>query len=87
MKLRNRKPKKQNPHYFRTKHIVEEKHKEITDSINYAERIQRALLASESVLQNNFKNYFVLFKPKDVVSGDFYWASKLSNGNFCNSYG
>ena len=64
------------------KHIVEEKHKEITDSINYAERIQRALLASESVLQSNFKNYFVLFKPKDIVSGDFYWASTLSNGNF-----
>ncbi len=64
------------------KHIVEEKHKEITDSINYAERIQRALLASESVLQSKFKNYFVLFKPKDVVSGDFYWATALSNGNF-----
>lgn len=64
------------------KHIVEEKHKEITDSINYAERIQRALLASENILQSNFKNYFVLFKPKDVVSGDFYWATTLSNGNF-----
>jgi serine phosphatase RsbU (regulator of sigma subunit)/Tfp pilus assembly protein PilF len=64
------------------KHVVEEKHKEITDSINYAERIQRSLLASNDMLRANLNNYFVLFKPKDVVSGDFYWAAKLSNGNF-----
>jgi serine phosphatase RsbU (regulator of sigma subunit)/tetratricopeptide (TPR) repeat protein len=64
------------------KHLVEEKHKEITDSINYAERIQRALLASKKMLDENLNSYFILFKPKDVVSGDFYWANKLSNGNF-----
>jgi len=65
------------------KEIVEEKHKEITDSINYAERIQRSLMASSDLLNQNLKNYFIYFKPKDVVSGDFYWASKLNNGNFC----
>ncbi len=64
------------------KHEIEEKHKEITDSINYAERIQRSFLATKELLDENLKEYFVLFKPKDVVSGDFYWASKLSNGNF-----
>lgn len=64
------------------KHIVEEKHKEITDSINYAERIQRSFLATEQLLNANLKDYFVLFLPKDVVSGDFYWAAKLQNGNF-----
>ncbi|MES2837255.1 MAG: tetratricopeptide repeat protein [Bacteroidota bacterium] len=64
------------------KELVEEKHKEITDSINYAERIQRSFLASKELLDENLKDYFVLFNPKDVVSGDFYWASKLSNGNF-----
>jgi serine phosphatase RsbU (regulator of sigma subunit) len=64
------------------KHLVEEKHKEITDSINYAERIQRALLASKEMLDENLSDYFILFKPKDVVSGDFYWATKLSNNNF-----
>lgn len=64
------------------KHLVEEKHKEISDSINYAERIQRALLAGKNLLEENLKNYFILFKPKDVVSGDFYWAEKLTNGNF-----
>jgi len=77
------------------KHIIEEKHKEIKDSINYAERIQRSLLASDDLLKEALsgknepneeptiqKNYFVFFKPKDIVSGDFYWASKLSNNNF-----
>ncbi|MDP2385254.1 MAG: SpoIIE family protein phosphatase [Bacteroidota bacterium] len=64
------------------KHLVEEKHKEITDSINYAERIQRSFLATKEQLDNNLKEYFVFFQPKDVVSGDFYWASTLKNGNF-----
>jgi serine phosphatase RsbU (regulator of sigma subunit)/tetratricopeptide (TPR) repeat protein len=64
------------------KQIIEEKHKEITDSINYAERIQRSFLATKELLDENLKNYFVLFQPKDVVSGDFYWASKLNNGTF-----
>ncbi len=65
------------------KELVEEKHKEITDSINYAERIQRSFLASKELLQENLKDYFVFFQPKDVVSGDFYWASSASatNGN------
>jgi serine phosphatase RsbU (regulator of sigma subunit) len=64
------------------KHIIEEKHKEITDSINYAERIQRSFLATRELLDGNLKEYFVFFQPKDIVSGDFYWASLLSNGNF-----
>lgn len=64
------------------KHLVEEKHREITDSINYAERIQRSFLATKELLDNNLMDHFVFFQPKDVVSGDFYWAAKLSNGNF-----
>ena len=64
------------------KEIVEEKHREITDSINYAERIQRSLLASKMILDENLKDYFVFFQPKDIVSGDFYWASNLSDGSF-----
>ncbi len=63
-------------------HLVEEKHKEITDSINYAERIQRSFIATNEMLAENLNDYFVFFKPKAIVSGDFYWASKLSNGNF-----
>jgi tetratricopeptide (TPR) repeat protein len=98
---------------------VEEKHKEITDSINYAERIQRSFLATSEMLdkylsspfatviaseertkqstateeiaslttptRNDGKGYFVFFRPKDVVSGDFYWAAELKNGNFAFS--
>ena len=64
------------------KHLVEEKHKEITDSINYAERIQRSFLATAEVLDANLNDYFILFKPKDIVSGDFYWASLLDNNHF-----
>ncbi|WP_317899393.1 SpoIIE family protein phosphatase [Aurantibacillus circumpalustris] len=64
------------------KHLVEEKHKEITDSINYAERIQRSFLASKELLDKHLKDYFIFFKPKDIVSGDFYWAETLTNGNF-----
>lgn len=67
------------------KEIIEEKHKEITDSINYAERIQRSFLATTEMLDKNLKDYFVFFRPKDVVSGDFYWAGELNNGNFAFS--
>lgn len=62
--------------------IVEEAHKEITDSINYAERIQRSFLATSDLLDQNLNEYFVFFQPKDVVSGDFYWAGKLANNQF-----
>ncbi|MCD6065354.1 MAG: yrrB 5 [Bacteroidetes bacterium] len=63
-------------------HTIEEKNKEIIDSITYAKRIQSALLASDNLLRENLKDYFVLFMPKDIVSGDFYWASPLKNGTF-----
>jgi len=59
------------------KHLIEEKHKDITDSINYAQRIQSALIISEENLNKNLKETFVIFKPRDVVSGDFYWYSEL----------
>ena len=60
------------------KELIEEKQKEIVDSINYAKRIQQTLLANDDALQQNLKDYFVLFQPKDIVSGDFYWAASPS---------
>lgn len=66
----------------RQKDIVDEKQKEITDSINYAERIQRSFLATTELLHTHLRDYFVFFKPRDVVSGDFYWASALPDGTF-----
>jgi serine phosphatase RsbU (regulator of sigma subunit)/lipopolysaccharide biosynthesis regulator YciM len=62
------------------KHIIEEKQKEILDSINYAKRIQYTLLAHDEYLRSNLGEHFVLFKPKDIVSGDFYWATSVSGG-------
>ncbi len=61
------------------KSIVEEKNKEITDSITYAQRIQQALLAGKSLLDKQLKNYFIFFQPKDIVSGDFYWGTEAHN--------
>jgi len=59
------------------KDIIEEKHKEIKDSINYAKRIQSAILTSDEHWQQCFTQHFIFFKPKDVVSGDFYWLGVL----------
>jgi serine phosphatase RsbU (regulator of sigma subunit) len=64
------------------KELLEEKNKEITDSINYAKRIQEAILPSRYSLAENLKNGFVLFKPKDIVSGDFYWLEKVDGNLF-----
>jgi len=49
--------------------------KEITDSINYAQRIQYALLPKNDVFRKIFSDYFIFYRPKDIVSGDFYWIS------------
>ncbi len=62
------------------KHLVDEKQKEITDSIKYAKRIQYALLAHDELLKQNLREHFVFFKPKDIVSGDFYWATSSGTG-------
>lgn len=61
------------------KQLVEENQKEIIDSITYAKRIQQVLLTSEKYIGNYVKEFFILFKPKDIVSGDFYWAIYLNN--------
>ncbi|MCF8374217.1 MAG: SpoIIE family protein phosphatase [Bacteroidales bacterium] len=53
------------------------KYKSFTDSINYARRIQSAILPSTDTLDRLLDDYFVLYKPRDVVSGDFYWISEI----------
>ncbi len=62
------------------KELVVEKQKEIIDSINYAKRIQNAVLTDEDIWKKVSSDYFILFKPKDIVSGDFYWAYNMPNG-------
>jgi sigma-B regulation protein RsbU (phosphoserine phosphatase) len=55
------------------KEEIEEQKKHIMDSIYYARRIQNAILPSFSMIEKHLKNYFILYMPKDIVSGDFYW--------------
>lgn len=55
------------------KEEIEEQKKNITDSIYYARRIQNAILPSFNLIDRCFKDYFILYMPKDIVSGDFYW--------------
>ena len=72
------------------KFFSDEKQKEILDSINYAKRIQYTLLAHEHFLNENLGQHFTFFHPKDIVSGDFYWASRQSNRFYmavCDSTG
>jgi serine phosphatase RsbU (regulator of sigma subunit) len=72
------------------KQVIELKQKEIVDSINYAKRIQYALLANDKLLTENLESHFILFKPKDIVSGDFYWATEHDNNFYlaiCDSTG
>lgn len=61
--------------------VVEEKHREISDSINYAKRIQSALLTSQAYWDAISPENFVIWRPKDVVSGDFHWAYQLTIGS------
>jgi serine phosphatase RsbU (regulator of sigma subunit) len=64
------------------KSIVTEQHKEITDSIKYAERIQGAILPPDQKWQQILPNSFVLNKPKDILSGDFYWIAETEKHIF-----
>ena len=57
--------------------LIEEKNKDITDSINYAERIQKAFLPEEEKIKKALPDSFILFKPRDIVSGDFYWFNEV----------
>ncbi len=57
-------------------HVIEEKQKEILDSIHYAKRIQETILAHKDFINDNLPSNFIYYKPKDIVSGDFYWATK-----------
>ncbi|MBN8697291.1 MAG: GAF domain-containing protein [Bacteroidetes bacterium] len=61
------------------KEIIEESNKHITDSIKYAKRIQDAFIPGEESIKEHLKNAFVIYKPKDIVSGDFYWIEKKGN--------
>jgi len=62
--------------------LIEEKNNEVMDSIQYAKRIQNALLPSDDLLKEHFKDSFVLYLPKDIVAGDFYWMDVIDEYSF-----
>ena len=64
----------------RQKGLLETKNKEITDSINYAKRIQAAILPAPKIVKEYLKDSFVLYIPRDIVAGDFYWMEQIENG-------
>ena len=59
--------------------IIEQKNKEITDSISYAKRIQRAILPTDKTFTEALLQNFVLYLPKDIIAGDFYWLEHKNN--------
>ncbi|PLX05846.1 MAG: serine/threonine protein phosphatase, partial [Marinilabiliales bacterium] len=61
------------------------KNKNITDSINYAKRIQQAMMPSVYLFKKLFPESFILYKPKDIVSGDFYWITEKNNKVFVSA--
>lgn len=70
---------KQNKIITEQKVVVEEKQKEILDSIEYALRIQTAILPPQKVVKQYLENSFILYKPKDIVAGDFYWMETIND--------
>lgn len=63
------------------KELVEEKQKEIVDSITYARRIQLSILPPQDEMKEGLRDHFVLYKPKDIVSGDFYWMVQTTTSD------
>jgi serine phosphatase RsbU (regulator of sigma subunit) len=63
-------------------HLIETKNQNITKSIEYAYTIQNAILPSKDTLQKVFTDHFVLYRPKDIVSGDFYWHTRVEYYDF-----
>ena len=61
------------------KSIIEEKNREILSSINYAKRIQHSILPSNDEIKKYFGNAFIFYRPRDIVSGDFYWFRPLGD--------
>ncbi|HET6244230.1 MAG: tetratricopeptide repeat protein [Bacteroidetes bacterium] len=59
------------------KQVIEEKQKEILDSINYAKRIQTAILPPQRIVKQYLPDSFIIYKPKDIVAGDFYWLETV----------
>jgi ligand-binding sensor domain-containing protein/serine phosphatase RsbU (regulator of sigma subunit) len=82
----NKKITNANVEIIKQKELVEEKNKEILDSITYAKRLQDAILPPEKLVKASLPESFILFKPKDIVSGDFYWLESPSGSSKGNVF-
>jgi serine phosphatase RsbU (regulator of sigma subunit)/tetratricopeptide (TPR) repeat protein len=69
----------QNDEIKKQRDQIYQQKKEITDSIHYASRIQQAVLPSTRLIEDLGLQYFILYKPRDIVSGDFYWINQKEN--------
>jgi serine phosphatase RsbU (regulator of sigma subunit) len=67
---------------LKQKDEIELQNIEITDSINYAKRIQSSILPDVNKLRETFKDAFIIFHPRDIVSGDFYWFDRIDDERF-----
>jgi tetratricopeptide (TPR) repeat protein len=79
IEIRREKLQLQNSKITAQRNAIEIKNKEITDSITYAKRIQNALLTSENFIAAQVKSHAIFYQPKDIVSGDFYWAERVGD--------
>jgi serine phosphatase RsbU (regulator of sigma subunit)/ligand-binding sensor domain-containing protein len=79
LKVANNEIKEQNDQLGKQKREIEEKNRHITDSISYASRIQMALLPPNSIIEKHLPDHFILFKPRDIVSGDYYWFKQIGH--------
>lgn len=79
VKQRTEEVVKQKEELEHQKERIEELYKDVTDSIRYAKRIQESILPSENYIKSLVPDSFVLYRPKDIVSGDFYWFEKSNS--------
>ncbi len=70
---------KERQHIQLLKNEIEAQHKEVTSSIRYAKLIQNAVLPSEEILKESFDDVFLFWRPRDIVSGDYYWMRRIGD--------
>lgn len=78
IRMRTREIREQKEEIEKQKETIEEILKDLNDSISYAQRIQQAILPSHEILEECFSEHFILYRPRNVVSGDFYWGTRVN---------
>jgi len=79
VRIRTSQLEKQNEKIHSQAELLARQHTEIKDSIDYASQIQKAMLPPKSLIDGIFQKYFILYLPRDIVSGDFYWITSKKN--------